>query len=105
MAPGEARCGDVRFAVEAIGTTPRHWVGRGGAAFTTTEANKALEEVLQIKHIDYAALTSLNERAIQCVHDTLLMMTPAPVDRGDTVIAALTEDRLDDEVLRSALSD
>ena len=103
FAPESPQVADIRFAVDDIGTTYRNWRGRGASAFTRAEAHKALEEVLQIKHIDYAALTSLNERAFQCVHDTLLMMTPAPVDRGDTVIAALTEERLDEEVLRAAV--
>ena len=103
FSPDSPKVADIRFAVDDIGTTFRNWRKRGASAFTRAEARKALEEILRTKNIDYAALTSLNERAFQCVHDTLLMMKPAPVGSGDTVIVALTEDRLDEEVLRTAV--
>lgn len=103
FASDSSKVADIRSAVDDIGTTYRNWHGRGASAFTRAEARKALEEIHQTSHIDYAALTSLNERAFQCVHDTLLMMAPAPVGRSDTVIAALMENRLDEEVLRDAV--
>ena len=94
---------DIRSAVQYIGTSYRNWRRRGAAAFTRAEARKALEEILRTDRIDYAALTSLNGRAFQCVHDSLLVMTTAPVSRGDTVIAALMEYRLDEKVVRDAV--
>jgi len=103
FSPDSPQVADIRFAVDDIGTTYRNWRRRGASAFTRAAARKALEEILRTKNIDYAALTSLNERALHCVHDTLLMMKPAPVGSGDTVFAALTEDRLDEEVLRTAV--
>ena len=103
FAPDSPQASDIHFAVRDIGTIYRNWRRRGAAAFTRGEARKALEEILRTDRIDYAALTSLNGRAFQCVHDSLLVMTTAPVSRGDTVIAALMKDRLDEKVLRDAV--
>lgn len=100
-----SRADDLRSAVADIGDTYRRWHGRGAGAFNRAQARKALEDLLAAGRVDYAALTALNERAFQCVHDSLLMMKPALVNPGDTVMRALMKGRLDEATLRHAVRD
>lgn len=101
--PNSPRVADLRVAVTDIANTYRRWKGRGAGAFSRAEARKALEQVLEAELIDYAALTALNERALQCLMDSLLTMRPAPVRRGGSVLSALMEGRIDEAKLRSAV--
>lgn len=103
--PGSSRVDDLRSAVADIGNTYWRWRGRGAGAFDRAQARRALEDLLAAGRVDYAALTALNERALQCVHDSLLMMRLAPVSRGDSVMVALMEGRLDEATLRHAVHD
>ncbi len=103
--PGSLKSDDLQSAITYIGNAYRRWKNRGAGAFSRAEARRALEMLLEIDHIDYAVLTTLNERAFQCVHDSLIMTKPAPVDLGDSVVRALMEKRLDGALLRHAVKD
>ena len=93
----------LRYDVAYIGDAYWRWKGRGASAFSRAEARKALEDLLKAEHVDYAALTALNERAFQSVFDSLCMMKPALISPDDSVHSALSEGRLDEEVLRKAM--
>ena len=103
--PEPPHADDVRSAVADIGNTYRRWNDRGAGAFSRAEARKALEDLLVAGRFDYAALTALNERALQNVHDSLLMTNPAPVRPDDSVTVALMEGRIDEAALRLAVLD
>ncbi len=103
MMPRSPQIAEIRSTVEYIGTQYWNWCGRGPVAFTRAEARKSLEDLLDTKDIDYAALNTLNGRAFDCVFNALLMMKPPPVAPADTVFLALSEDRLDQETLRMAM--
>lgn len=103
--PESSKADELRSAVTDIGDTYRRWKDRGAGAFDRAHTRQALEGLIATNLIDYAALTALNERALQCVHDTLLMMSPPPVGPGGSVTVALTEDRIDEATLRQAVQD
>lgn len=95
----------LRASITDIGNSYRRWHGRGAGAFRREEARAALEELLGFDRIDYAAITALNERALQCVHDSLLRLYPEIVISGDSVTMALMENRIDEATLRRAIGD
>ena len=101
--PSSSKADELREAITDIGNTYRRWKDRGAAAFSRAQARHALEELLTDGSIHTAALTALNERALQCLHNSLLMTKPPPVEGGDSVTAALFEGRLDEATLRRAV--
>lgn len=103
--PASSKADELRSAVTDIGDTYRRWKDRGAGAFDRGHARRALEELLAAGRIDYAALTALNERALQYVHDSLLMTRLPPIGPGDSVTAALIENRIDEATLRRAVQD
>lgn len=105
FAPRSKQASEIQAAVQEIGTCYRNWRRRGAAAFNRAEARESLEQILRRDRLDYGTLSSLNGRAFQCLHDALTMMRPAPVSQGDTVFAALMEDRLAKDVIRAAIHD
>ena len=95
----------LRSVIIDIGNTYRRWHKRGAGAFDRAHARTALEELLAADRIDHAAITVLNERALQCVYDSLLSMNPAPIGLDDSITRALMENRIDEGTLRQAVQD
>ena len=93
----------LRSVIIDIGNTYRRWHKRGAGAFDRAHARKALEELLAADRIDHAAITVLNERALQCIHDSLLETSPSPVGPNDSIIKALMENGIDEAMLRQAV--
>lgn len=88
--------------LEAIGTQYRNWHRRGPSAFTRAEACRALRALLQAPRLDYAALATLNERALHSVHDALLGMKLS-LGPGESLSTALMADRIEEGTLREAV--
>lgn len=103
--PASSTAGELRSAVACVGDTYRRWKGRGATAFTRPEARKALENLLTANHLDCAALTALNERALQAAHDSLLWLHPEIPNSGDSVTKAIMENRIEEATLRQAMLD
>jgi len=103
--PPSSKVEELRSAVIDIGNAYRRWKRRGAGAFDRAQARRALEELLAADRIDNAAVTALNERALHCLLDSLLMASPSPAGPGDCVTVALFEDRIDEAPLRDAVRD
>jgi hypothetical protein len=95
----------LRTDVEDIGNAYRRWQGRGAGAFSRADARAALKALSSQDHIDSAAVWALNGRALDAMHNELLMMKPSPLQGCGTIVEALDRDLIDEDTLRRAAKD
>jgi hypothetical protein len=94
---------NLRACLIDVGSRYWRWNGRGADAFSRAEARKGLQLLLAESPIDSAAISGLNERAQQLVHDHLALIDPSLLPSGLTAAEALFRDQIPERHIRDAV--